>query len=81
LIIRVDAVCPAPQPVNKVEAIITEINDVVNFLNLVLEEKDMIKGYLFTKIKGKSGAKSRGEIAPKMLVSLASSERLFPDDI
>jgi len=41
----------------------------------------MFKGYLFAKIKGKFGAKSRGEMAPKMLVSLASSERLFPDDI
>jgi len=41
----------------------------------------MFKGYLFAKIKGKFSAKSRGEIAPKMLVSLASSERLFPDDI
>jgi hypothetical protein len=48
---------------------------------LVVIEKDMIKGYLFTKIKGKFGGKSRGEMAPKRLVSLASSERLFPDDI
>jgi hypothetical protein len=41
----------------------------------------MFKGYLFTKIKGKFEGKSRGEMAPKRLVSLASSERLFPDDI
>ncbi len=41
----------------------------------------MIKGYLFAKIKGKFGATSAGEMAPKMLVSLASSERLFLNDI
>jgi hypothetical protein len=42
---------------------------------------DMGQGYLFAKIKGKSGANYRGEVAPKMLVSLAPSERLFLNDI
>jgi hypothetical protein len=64
-----------------VEIAIAEINDVINFLDLVVIEKDMIKGYLFAKIKGKFGGKSRGEMAPKRLVSLSSTERLFPDDI
>ena len=42
---------------------------------------DMGQGYLFTKIKGKSGGKYGGEVAPKMLVSLVPSERLFLNDI
>jgi hypothetical protein len=42
---------------------------------------DMGQGYLFAKIKGKYGANYRGEVAPKMLVSLTPSERLFLNDI
>jgi hypothetical protein len=42
---------------------------------------DMGQGYLFAKIKGKNGANYRGEVAPKMLVSLTPSERLFLNDI
>jgi len=41
----------------------------------------MTKGYLFAKIKGKFEVNREGEMAPKMLVSLASSERLFLHDI
>jgi hypothetical protein len=80
LICVVAAVLPEPHPVNKVNERAIE-NTPINFLKIELVESDMIKGYLFTKIKGKSGGKSRGELPPKMLVSLASSERLFPDDI
>jgi hypothetical protein len=77
----VAAVFPEPHPVNNVAITNPLIIGANNFLAFCELVSDMFKGYLFAKIKGKFGAKSRGEMAPKMLVSLASSERLFPDDI